>query len=163
MLVILKPDAVSEAKVGRLISEIELAGFEILHADMRVLAPETIFNLYAEHTTRVYWPLLYGSMRAGPCFIMHVAGDLDRLLALKAAVRHGRTNPFNLIHTSDSVGAAERELRIFGWSFAHSSGRRTTVPESHVRDVEQDLAVEGRVDVVVSRNGQVVDSVQGVD
>lgn len=140
MLVILKPDAVREHKVGQLISEIEMAGFNIVHSDFRVLSLDVVRRLYEDHIFEEYWERLLKSMTEGPCCILQVSyvdvvAGILRLDDLKAAVRASRIAPYNLIHTSDTFTAARRELAIFHWSFDDSPSCK--------REVLQDTVVLG--------------------
>jgi nucleoside-diphosphate kinase len=127
-LVLLKPDAVSRGLIGEIVSRIERkANWRIAAMELRTLDAATLEQHYAEHVGKPFYEPLMGFMSSGPSVAMIVEGESViegiRLLA-------GKTNPLeagpgtirgdfatitreNLIHASDSVESAEREIKIF--------------------------------------------------
>ncbi|SEL49924.1 nucleoside-diphosphate kinase [Streptacidiphilus jiangxiensis] len=127
-LVLLKPDAVARGLVGEILSRIERkAHWRITALELRTLDAATLEQHYAEHLDKPFYGELVDFMSSGPSIAVMVEGESVvegvRLLA-------GRTNPLqagpgtirgdyashvqeNLIHASDCVDAAEREIKIF--------------------------------------------------
>ncbi|SEL67717.1 nucleoside-diphosphate kinase [Streptacidiphilus jiangxiensis] len=127
-LVLLKPDAVSRGLIGEIVSRIERkANWRIAAMELRTLDAATLEQHYAEHVGKPFYEPLMGFMSSGPSVAMIIEGESViegiRLLA-------GKTNPLeagpgtirgdfatitreNLIHASDSVESAEREIKIF--------------------------------------------------
>lgn len=115
-LVVLKPDAVREHKVGELISRFEQAGYPISAMFMMTMYDTDVAQLYVDHLGKPFYPRLQEQMLSGPVVLMRVTGpvELVRGVALKIRQDYKRENPDNLVHASDSPLAAERELCVFG-------------------------------------------------
>ncbi|MET8703193.1 nucleoside-diphosphate kinase [Kitasatospora sp. NPDC004723] len=127
-LVLLKPDAVKRGLAGEIISRIERkAGWRLAAVELRTFDRATLEHHYAEHAGRPFYEPLLEFMTSGPSIALIVEGEEVvpgiRMLA-------GATNPLeagagtirgdyatitreNLIHASDSVESAEREIKIF--------------------------------------------------
>ncbi|MEV0192917.1 nucleoside-diphosphate kinase [Kitasatospora purpeofusca] len=127
-LVLLKPDAVKRGLAGEIISRIERkAGWRLAAAELRTFERATLEQHYAEHVGRPFYEPLLEFMTSGPSIALIVEGE-----EVVAGIRMlaGATNPLeagagtirgdyatitreNLIHASDSVQSAEREIKIF--------------------------------------------------
>lgn len=139
-LVLLKPDAVRRSKIGEIIRRIEDRGLRIVR--MQMLEPDTttIDRHYFEHVGRDYYPRMRAFMTSGPLVAIEVGGE-----SAVAAMRQlaGATNPLeaapgtirgdlatwtgqNLIHASDSLGSATRELALW---FGDNPLRVRRIPE----------------------------------
>jgi len=125
--VMVKPDGVKRALVGEIINRIERKGFTLRAMKMMQLTPELAMEHYAEHRGKPFFMGLVEFITSGPVVAMVWEGD-----RVVAAVRTlmGATDPHaaapgsirgdlatvmseNLIHGSDSVEAAEREIKLF--------------------------------------------------
>ncbi|MBW1598512.1 nucleoside-diphosphate kinase [Streptomyces sp. JJ38] len=127
-LVLLKPDAVRRGLVGEIVGRIEAkAGWTITALELRTLDRATLEQHYAEHEGRPFYPPLLDFMSSGPSVVMVVegerviegvralAGPTDPIQAAPGSIRgdFGTIVRENLIHASDSVESAEREMKIF--------------------------------------------------
>lgn len=115
-LVVLKPDAVREGKVGEIIARLERAHFQVTEIFNLNLDEDDVAGLYKDHVGKDFYPGLEAQMIDGMSILLNVAGpvELIRGVALQVRKDYDRTNPNNLIHASDSPLAAERELEAFG-------------------------------------------------
>ena len=127
-LVICKPDAVERGLVGEIISRFENKGLGVVAAELRSLDEEALSVHYAEHVEKPFYGDLVGFMSRSPAMVMVVEGPEDTYAAVRSMM--GATNPResapgtirgdygltvteNLVHGSDSLEAAEREIGIF--------------------------------------------------
>lgn len=123
-----KPDAVERGLVGEIISRIERKGLVLVRAELRQIDEATAKAHYSEHDGKSFFDDLVSFIIRSKVFVTEVAGPKDTW----AVVRHlmGETNPAkaapgtirgdlavdiaeNLVHGSDSVQAAARELALF--------------------------------------------------
>lgn len=126
-LTIIKPDAFSTGRAGKIIAHLEGQGFRILASRVMHLTREQAGEFYAVHRERPFYGSLVGFMTSGPCMPM-VLEKADAVAALRAAI--GATDPAeaaagtvrklyaeskerNAIHASDSDENAARESRFF--------------------------------------------------
>lgn len=126
-LTIIKPDAFSTGKAGKIVAHLEGQGFRILAGRVIHLTSEQAGEFYAVHRERPFYSSLVSFMTSGPCMPM-VLEKSDAVAALRAAI--GATDPAeaaagtvrklfaeskerNAIHASDSDENAEREARFF--------------------------------------------------
>ena len=127
-LVICKPDAVERGLVGEIISRFENKGLGVVSAELRSLDEEVLSVHYAEHVEKPFYGDLVAFMSRSPAMVMVVEGPEDTYAVVRSMM--GATNPResapgtirgdyglivteNLVHGSDSLEAAEREIGIF--------------------------------------------------
>jgi len=127
-LVLLKPDAVERKLVGEIVSRIEGKNLDIVAMDLRQLDADTLGRHYEEHVGKGFYGELVEFMSRGPVVAMVVEGPEDTWEVLRTMM--GTTNPRgaapgtirgdlgilfteNLVHGSDSLASAEREIGIF--------------------------------------------------
>jgi nucleoside-diphosphate kinase len=127
-LVLLKPDAVERGLVGEIIARIESKNLKIVAMDLRQLDADTLARHYEEHVGKGFYADLVEFMSRGPVVAMAVEGPEDTWEVLRTMM--GATNPRkaapgtirgdlgilfteNLVHGSDSLDSATRELGIF--------------------------------------------------
>jgi nucleoside-diphosphate kinase len=127
-LVICKPDAVERGLVGEIIGRIEAKGFTLAAAELRTITAATAAEHYAEHHGKGFYDDLVAFITRGPALAMVVEGPEDTWKAIRLMM--GATNPLeaapgtirgdlgtlfteNLIHGSDSLESANREIGIF--------------------------------------------------
>jgi nucleoside-diphosphate kinase len=127
-LVLLKPDAVERGLVGEILSRIENKNLKIVAMDTRTLDADTLARHYEEHVGKGFYADLVEFMSRGPVVAMAVEGPEDTWEVLRTMM--GATNPRkaapgtirgdlgilfteNLVHGSDSLDSATRELGIF--------------------------------------------------
>lgn len=131
-LAIIKPDAVAQNFIGKILTLIEECGLRIIAAKMVHLSPDEIEEFYAEHKGRPFYDPLIKYMTSGPVLIQVLEGE-DAIKSFRALM--GATIPKeadsgtirnlyaahepkngvheNATHGSDSVESAQREIDFF--------------------------------------------------
>jgi nucleoside-diphosphate kinase len=126
-LAIIKPDAIAGRKAGRILHELEAAGFEIRALRVVHLDREAAESFYAVHRERPFFSSLVAFMTSGPCVpvalgreeavphLREVIGATDPAEAAAGTVRalYAESKERNAIHASDSVENARTELAFF--------------------------------------------------
>ena len=130
-LILVKPDGVRRALVGEIIARIEAKGYVISELKMMSADRSTLEAHYAEHKGKLFYEPLIEFMLSGPIVAMiaegnrviegfrSLAGVTDPTLAAPGTIRgdlardQGTKVVQNLVHGSDSVESAEREISIF--------------------------------------------------
>ena len=127
-LVLLKPDAVERGLVGQILSRFETKGLKVVAMDLRSLDADTLARHYEEHVGKGFYADLVTFMSRGPVVALALEGPEDTWEVVRAMM--GATNPLksapgtlrgdfgtlfteNLVHGSDSLASATRELGIF--------------------------------------------------
>jgi nucleoside-diphosphate kinase len=127
-LVLLKPDAVERGLVGEILGRFEAKGLKIVAMDLRTLDAATLDRHYAEHVGKGFYADLVSFMSRGPVVALALEGPEDTWEVVRTMM--GATNPRkaapgtvrgdlgilfteNLVHGSDSLESATRELGIF--------------------------------------------------
>ena len=122
-----KPDGVQKGLVGEIINRFARRGFVLRAAKMMRITPELSKQHYAEHVDKGFYPSLEEFITSGPVFAMvwegaHVVriarammGPTDSSMAPSGTIRgdFSTTNSQNIIHGSDSVDSAKREIALF--------------------------------------------------
>jgi nucleoside-diphosphate kinase len=126
-LILLKPDCVSDRKVGEVIKRFEDNGFQICGCKMFKATPELLKEHYAHLLDKAFFPSLEVFMQSTPVIALALAGDdavdkvrtiigpTDSRKADKGTVRGdlGVDVMVNIVHASDSPENAEIELKRF--------------------------------------------------
>jgi nucleoside-diphosphate kinase len=126
-LVLCKPDAVSRALVGEIISRIERRGYVITAMKLMQIPGDKAREHYAEHKDKPFFNDLVSFITSGPLVAMAVEGEgvvegmrqiigaTNPLSAAPGSLRGdlGQTIGRNLVHGADSKASADRELEIF--------------------------------------------------
>ena len=126
-LAIIKPDAVSAGKVGRVLAMLEDEGFAIRAAKFARLDSEQAAAFYAVHRERPFFESLKTFMTSGPILALalerdeavphlrKVIGATDPAEAEPGTVRalYAEDKERNAIHASDSDETARQELSFF--------------------------------------------------
>lgn len=130
-LVLVKPDGVRRNLIGEVIARIERKGYSIsnirfLNADRALLEKH-----YAEHVGKPFYEPLVELMLSGPIVALiaegnrviegfrSLAGATDPTVAAPGTIRgdlardQGTKVVQNIVHGSDSVESAEREIALF--------------------------------------------------
>lgn len=130
-LVLLKPDAVKRGLRGEIIRRIEAKGYTISALAQRTATDDELSAHYAEHEAKPFYPGLVEYMGAAPLVALVLEGE-----GVIAGFRSlaGATNPTeaapgtirgdlarewdlpviqNLVHGSDSLESAAREISIW--------------------------------------------------
>jgi len=125
--VMVKPDGVVRGLVGEVISRFERKGLTLENLRMLTITEELAGRHYAEHTEKPFFGELVEFITSGPVVAMQWSGEGAVAVARTLM---GVTNPaeaapgtirgdfgliitHNIVHGSDSVQSADRELAIF--------------------------------------------------
>jgi len=126
-LVLIKPDAVRRGLVGEVISRFEAKGLSLSALVLRRMDVGLADRHYAEHLTKAFYPPLRDFMTSGPLVAGILTGDqvvqvvrtlvgaTDGRAAVAGTIRGdlSLSNRENLVHASDSVASAEREIALW--------------------------------------------------
>ncbi|MEY2676423.1 MAG: hypothetical protein RL510_443 [Actinomycetota bacterium] len=130
-LVLIKPDGVARNLIGQIVSRIEAKGYVIADIKKVTASQELLSEHYAEHVGKPFFEPLVQFMGSGPVVAMRVegnrviegfralAGATDPTVALPGTIRGdlgrdwGLPVQQNLVHGSDSVESANRELALW--------------------------------------------------
>lgn len=127
-LVLVKPDGVARALIGEVIARIERKGLRIGSLEMRVVPEDVAKQHYAEHAGKPFFNSLIEFITSGPLVAMVVQGEraipafrqlaggtdpVDKATPGTIRGDFGLQTQLNLVHGSDSVESAEREIRLW--------------------------------------------------
>ena len=128
-LAMIKPHAVREKNVGKIISRIEEEGFAVLLAKNLVFRPEGVREFYQEHADKPFFNDLVATMTSGPLWALvlskpnaveewrNLIGNTNSAEASEGTIRHAFGNHsntgLNAVHGSDSDHSAFREIGFF--------------------------------------------------
>ena len=126
-LVLVKPDAVQRGFVGNILNRIENKGLSIVGMKLVKINREMADRHYAEHIGKPFFDGLVKFITSSPVVAVAVRGEnaggvvrvlmgeTDPKTASPGTVRGdlGLSIGMNLIHGSDSIESAERELEIY--------------------------------------------------
>ncbi len=125
--VMIKPDGVQRGLIGEIISRLERKGLKIVAMKMINVERDLAERHYAEHKEKPFFQSLVDYITSGPVVAMVVEGK-NAVKVVRTLV--GATNPQealpgtirgdfgmeigrNVIHASDSLESAEREISLF--------------------------------------------------
>lgn len=125
--IMIKPDAVANHHIGEIVNRIERSGLTIERMVLEMVTPEQAAANYAEHKGKPFYDGLVSYITSGPVVKMVISGEnavknMRRLMgstncseAAPGTIRgdFGLSVDQNVIHGSDSVESAEREIGIF--------------------------------------------------
>ncbi len=121
-----KPDGVQRGLAGEVIRRIEQRGLKIVALRMNTISPDSAKKHYAEHAQKPFFNSLVSFITSGPSVSMVIEGK--NAVSVMRAI-NGATNPVNaatgsirgdfaldtgrnIVHASDSVESANREISI---------------------------------------------------
>ena len=122
-----KPDGVQRGLCGEIVSRFEKKGLKIVGMKLMQISKETAENHYGEHKGKPFFDGLIKYITSGPVLAMVLEGE-NAVSVCRNMM--GKTNPAesapgtirgdyamvvgcNIIHGSDSVESAKREISIF--------------------------------------------------
>jgi len=125
--VLLKPDAVQRGLIGEIVSRFERRGLKITAMKLVRVTRSLAETYYSEHKGKAFFEPLMSYVAAGPVVAMVLEGD-GAVTAVRKMM--GKTNSAeaepgtirgdlaltigrNVIHGSDSVESAKREIPLF--------------------------------------------------
>ena len=123
----IKPDGVQRRLVGRILQRFEDKGLRIAGLKLLQMSPKQAETLYSIHKERPFYGTLLKFVTASPVVVMVIEGNqavavVRKLLgatfgfnAEPGSIRgdYGSSKGYNLVHGSDAVEAAQREIPIF--------------------------------------------------
>jgi nucleoside-diphosphate kinase len=126
-LVLCKPDTVQRGLVGRVVSRFEEKGLKLVGMKMLRVDEDLAGRHYAEHVEKPFYADLLAFITASPIVALAVEGD-NAVEVVRNLM--GVTNPqkagsgtirgdfglnltMNLVHGSDSLASAQREVALF--------------------------------------------------
>ena len=126
-LAILKPDAVRRGLIGEIITRLERKGMRIIAMKLIQIDRSLAERHYAEHKGKSFYERLLGFMCAEPSVVLVLEGRhavsllrlmmgaTDPLHAVPGSIRGDYSDhvTYNLIHGSDCLETAEREIALF--------------------------------------------------
>lgn len=126
-LAIIKPDAVTSGKAGKILAHLEGAGFQVRAMRLTQLDREQAGEFYAVHRGRPFYDELVDFMTSGPVIPMVLEADTavprlreaigatDPQEAAEGTIRrlYAESKGRNAIHASDSDDNAAREIAFF--------------------------------------------------
>lgn len=133
---LIKPDGVKRGLIGEVISRIETKGYSIIALRMLQADRPILEQHYAEHAGKVFYEPLVEFMSSGPIVALiaegnrviegfrSLAGATDPTAAAPGTIRgdlardQGTKVVQNIVHGSDSVESAAREIEIFFKGFS---------------------------------------------
>lgn len=136
-VLVIKPRAVSEGLTGRIIADVERAGFRLIGVSSRVLSREEAERFYEMHRGQYFFDGLVDFMASGlsVAVLLEAPDALPRLRELVGATEpskaapatlratYGKTMRSNAVHASDSPERASSESEIyFGDARAGAAG-----------------------------------------
>ena len=126
-LIIIKPDGVQKKIVGKIISRFEEADLEIEQMKMMEIDESLAKKHYKDHAEKDFFSILLKYICSGPVIVMVVKGPkavkkarelmgpTDSREAPSGTIRgdFGKDITINVVHGSDSVESAKREVELF--------------------------------------------------
>jgi nucleoside-diphosphate kinase len=130
-LVLVKPDGVARNLTGEILRRIEAKGYQLVDIRMLEASHELLTKHYAEHEGKPFFDPLVEFMESGPIVAIRIAGNrviegfrslagtTDPTTAAPGTIRGdlgrdwGLKVQQNLVHGSDSVESAARELALW--------------------------------------------------
>ena len=123
----IKPDGVRNGHIGEIVNRFERVGLAVERMELGMVTEELAKANYAEHEGKPFYEGLIAYITSGPVVKMVVSGEnavatVRKLMgatnpadAAPGTIRgdFGLTMDENVIHGSDSVASAEREIGVF--------------------------------------------------
>lgn len=126
-LAIVKPDGVKRGLIGEILKRYENKGLRLKAAKVITPTIELLEKHYEEHKGKPYYKPLIQYMSSGPVFAMVLEGEnaVKIVRLLNGATKVEEASPgtirgdfassttFNIIHGSDSIESAKREIALW--------------------------------------------------
>ena len=130
-LVIVKPDGVRHGQVGEVLRRIEAKGYALVAMELRTATADLLQQHYEEHLGKPFYAGLVEFMSSGPVVAAVIegqqvvtafralAGATDPIRAAPGSIRGdlgrdwGTPIQQNVVHGSDSVESAQREIGLW--------------------------------------------------
>jgi nucleoside-diphosphate kinase len=127
-LSIIKPDGVQKNLIGTILSRFESCGLKIVSARLLRLTQDQAQIFYKEHEDKPFYRSLVDFMCSDFIFVSVLEGEnairINRILMgptdpteadeeLDIRGIYGTELPYNIVHGSDSIESAKREIELF--------------------------------------------------
>ncbi len=126
-LIVVKPDGVQRGVSGEILARFEKRGFKLVACKLMTVSRELAEEHYEEHSAKPFFPGLVDFITSSPSLAMvfegqnaialsrQMIGATDPLNAATGSIRGDYTmdKQANLIHGSDSLESATRELKLW--------------------------------------------------
>ena len=126
-LVLIKPDAVEQNIIGKIISFYEDAGLRIIALKMEQVERKVAEEHYKEHYGKSFYNSLIEFITRSPLCALIVEGEncIDKVREINGATnpkeqkegtirkRYAKGITENCVHASDSIESSEREMKIW--------------------------------------------------
>ncbi|MCX6772398.1 MAG: nucleoside-diphosphate kinase [Candidatus Micrarchaeota archaeon] len=147
-LIILKPDAVQRGLAGIVLSKFEARGFIIAGMKMILLSPALLREHYAHIADKPFFPGIEKFMSSTPVIVAVIEGKeaVESVRAMCGPTNARKAAPgtirgdyslsmqCNIIHASDSLETAEKEVKRFFKSEELHSYKRVLEPLTYSKD-----------------------------
>lgn len=132
-LLIIKPDAVERGLVGEIVGRLERKGLRLAAAELRLVEVEVAEVHYEEHRGKPFFAELLEFITRSRSFVAVIEGPEGTQVVLRSLIGAtdpkqaapgtirgdlGTELPDNLVHGSDSLESAAREIDLFFPGFA---------------------------------------------
>jgi nucleoside-diphosphate kinase len=125
--VMLKPDAVQRGLIGEIILRLERCGLKLIAMKFMHISDDLAKKHYAEHEGKPFYAKLVTYITSGPVvpmvweganavdYVRKILGATDPQDSAPGTIRadYGQEIGRNIIHGSDSLASAEREINLF--------------------------------------------------
>lgn len=125
-VVLIKPDGITKHVIGKVIDRFESQGLTVKALKMVLLTKELLEVWYAHHKDKPFFPDIVSQMTSTPVVAMvlegegaiqkvfDICGPTDPAEAAVGTIRKdfGESKPKNVVHRSDSVEAANKEISL---------------------------------------------------
>jgi len=126
-LILLKPDTIQRQLIGKIVSRIEAKGLKIVAAKLTILDEKAANQHYGEHIGKPFYNDLVSFITSAPILAMvleaenaisitrNMMGETNPASANPGTIRGDLASSIshNLIHGSDSVESAKKEISLF--------------------------------------------------
>ncbi len=126
-LIILKPDTIQRGLAGQILQRFERKGLRVVGAKLMMVPLELAEKHYAEHKGKPFYDGLIKFVTSSPVMVLAIQG-LEAVTVCRTLIGatngrkadpgtirgdFGMSGGFNLVHGSDSIESAERELALW--------------------------------------------------
>jgi nucleoside-diphosphate kinase len=125
--VMFKPDCMKKKILGKVMQRLDNAGLRLIALKMVSMNDEMLDTHYAHHKDKPFFPSFKNFMKSSPVVmsvwegenavskVRELCGPTDSAKAAKGTIRgdYGKDIQENIIHASDSVETAEKEVKRF--------------------------------------------------
>lgn len=125
--VAVKPDGVQRGLIGEVVKRFETKGYKVIGLKMLQVTDAQAKAHYAEHEGKPFYERLIKYIQSGPIVgmviqgynavagVRHLMGSTDPNQAEVGTLRadFAQVKEYNIVHGSDSVESAEREIKIY--------------------------------------------------